>query len=660
MRNYGYSLLISSFAAMLVPDVQAATSICDQCVVPGVSLYDTKVSADQASGSLADSLSTSLNFRDAAMSVRTFVDSLDPNRDCMHILAGEFSSRTDSADYRVRGGIGYANTVAKGAVGLMDYMLHSEIGGKPGSYSVTISLETSKTRESVAAATRSFASASDVAKATDSAVASLGSVFTKIRTFEKKKRTTGHPFALSPIIRFAPVKPKIEVKASTVVEITMMDCDGVALANRTLSLSTDGGSFAPASVTTDASGKAQSTFTAGNTAMAALLVADYSYTTPAGVAAQALTNQGVVTIGDAQDEIWQLTGTYRGWNTNEQRTDTKMGELTEHILVESGNRVTVQMTALLYNIASRTGVTGPGVKFWSEPMKTKFRISASGSDWERSNRSMVTTSGWTSGFDHSLSTGRYAPDSSEEIESLDFHFVEDTTGGNKGARYLSVGGIRLAYKGAGYVQAKNSVTGITKSENTSSDGSGAVEFTISYATTDAGYSKDTSYTENNSKIREHHEESVTRLGVQYLFSSRYDTYERIQLSSAPMEITEVQRHFHSFVGSMVPLWLLPPEHNSVKPIRATGAAPALLSVALGKRSNIRFSLPTAARASFQIVNPAGQILASIPEADYAAGVQSIQPDLSAVGSGVCYLSLRVHALDGSGDTRLTRSVPGVR
>lgn len=660
MRNDHKTLLILGVTAFLAPAAEAAAAKCDQCMVPGVSLYDTKVSATQAAGSFADSLSNGLDFRDAAQSVRTFVDSLDPNRECMLILAGGFASRDDSAEYRIRGGIGFANTVVKDSVGLLDYMLHSEVSGTPGDYKATVSLEVSKTRELVAVASRSFASASDAAKATDSAVGGFGSVFTRIRDFEKKKRESGHPYAMAPIIRFAPATPLLALEASTGVEITMVDCDGVALANRTLTLSADGGTFAPASVTTDASGKAQSTFTAGKTVMVALLVADYSYTTPAGVASKVLANQGVVTIGGADDEIWQLTGTYRAWNTDEQVSDTKLAGMTDRSRVEGGNNVTIRLTALLNNISRRPSVAAPGVRFWSEPMEAKLRVSATGSDWSRSNKSIVTADGWTGGFDHSSSTGHYAPDPADVIESMDFHFVEDSTGADKGARYFDVEGIRLRYTGGSYTQASNSRDGITKSESEPQEGIGSIDFSISYAKTDAGYLKDTSYTEAKSKIRIHHEESVTRQGYQYFFSSRYNYYEFIEPSTGAIQMTEVQRHFSAFEGTMIPLSFLPHDPTSVKPIRSALAGPAVLSVALGKCSSIRFSLPTAAQASFQIVNQLGQVLASVPEASYGAGVQTIHPDLSMVGSGVGFLVARVHALDGSPDIRITRSVSGVR
>jgi hypothetical protein len=102
----------------------------------------------------------------------------------------------------------------------------------------------------------------------------------KIKEFEVKARDGGAPYAIKPTLTLTAGKTSLDFHEQTTIHVSLRDCDDVALANRTVTLSAEGGSLDQTSVTTDDNGTADVIFTAGTNPEIAIVTPEFSYTKP--------------------------------------------------------------------------------------------------------------------------------------------------------------------------------------------------------------------------------------------------------------------------------------------------------------------------------------------------------------------------------------------
>lgn len=190
----------------------------------------------------------------------------------------------------------------EGAYHLGEYLVTGTITGSGNSFMVTVNVETSISRKTIKSIKVRVDNSSYQATA-ERLEAALGSLENLIKDYETHEREVNMKVAFGqPIIREAdaaqllvvkPKKTKLQMGEETEVEITLKDCDGYPLKNRTVSFAgemydslwrngTYGGTVTPMKVVTDAQGKAKVTFKAGKQYAFAAIVAHYSFEQPCG------------------------------------------------------------------------------------------------------------------------------------------------------------------------------------------------------------------------------------------------------------------------------------------------------------------------------------------------------------------------------------------
>jgi hypothetical protein len=146
------------------------------------------------------------------------------------------------------------------------YIVTSKITGNPGNYVLTILVLDGYSYAHAIDKTAIFSSAtdSDVKSASLSAVAQLLPLSNAILTYQQSLRNANPSLCINPKITVLPSDKNIPLKGNTEVSFTVIDCDGVPLANRHISLDAKHGTFNPESLVTDNSGQAQAMFTGGS------------------------------------------------------------------------------------------------------------------------------------------------------------------------------------------------------------------------------------------------------------------------------------------------------------------------------------------------------------------------------------------------------------
>ncbi|MGH3266791.1 MAG: hypothetical protein ACRDNS_32975, partial [Trebonia sp.] len=169
------------------------------------------------------------------------------------------------------------DTPPPGPVSAVDYLVTGQITGSEGAYTVSVSLQDAATRAQIASGQATFASSLDSMTAAQQAASQLEPLLTKIRAYQTKLRHESNEMAISPPLdqpQVSPAKRNLTRGQSSAVKLSLVDCDGLPLAHRTLKLRATHGRISPASVRTDARGVAHATFRATGIG-AALLTADY-------------------------------------------------------------------------------------------------------------------------------------------------------------------------------------------------------------------------------------------------------------------------------------------------------------------------------------------------------------------------------------------------
>ena len=180
-----------------------------------------------------------------------------------------------------------------------DYLITGSVTQSGNGYNMHIELQTSCSRRRVAFADIPFQASSDPAyiqNIAEQGAAQLAPLIDKINEFANKEREGNKKTAFSnwgtESITITPKKRKLPAGEETEIEISMKDCDGFALGNRQIVFTkgsvegfpingTIGGTVTPATVTTDASGKAKAKFKMGD-GKTAMIAAHYLFDKPTG------------------------------------------------------------------------------------------------------------------------------------------------------------------------------------------------------------------------------------------------------------------------------------------------------------------------------------------------------------------------------------------
>jgi hypothetical protein len=177
-------------------------------------------------------------------------------------------------------------------------------------------LETAKTRGLVKSAAAALPKGFDPFQVGRTIAASVGPRYTSIMDFEKRKRDQGEPYAIQAKITLTPAKAKLNTNETRSINILMVDCDGVNLKDRTLTLTVNGGTLKNTSVKTDNQRKATVEFTAGSQSTIATVRTDYPFQKPTGYTDAAEVEPASIQI-NKPSTVWYVTGTYQRGNHSE-------------------------------------------------------------------------------------------------------------------------------------------------------------------------------------------------------------------------------------------------------------------------------------------------------------------------------------------------------
>jgi hypothetical protein len=269
-----------------------------------------------------------------AAAARGHIRANDPKESCIVWRDGALLNANELQSGKLIFGSEYANVPPSAAINSVDYLITSHVLMHGNKYIFTLFLEAAESREIVKAVDVEFiATVESANNAGKQAAMQMMPLFETIRKFEIDKRNSNVGFAIRDLWRkntsddiiVTPKKKLIKTGETVDVEITMIDCDGVPLANRrilfndtTVQLTpetpemplkgTRGGEITPRVAITDKAGKVTVQFKAGNKAGFGQIVAWYPHQKPCG-RADAFMGSAMVQIDPLPPKFWVLNAT---------------------------------------------------------------------------------------------------------------------------------------------------------------------------------------------------------------------------------------------------------------------------------------------------------------------------------------------------------------
>jgi hypothetical protein len=263
---------------------------------------------------------------------RGYMHTNDPTKDCIGLRDGAMINAIDLQNGKLKFGSEYSNLPPDGSLNSSDYLITSKVQASGSNYIFTLVLETAISREIVKSVELEFsANVESANNAGIKAAMQMMPLFETIRKFEENKRNTDIKVAICDLdpemITVKPAKKIVNTGETIDVDITMIDCDGVPLANRSIIFvdtavqinndtprlkGTIGGEITPRVAVTDESGKVTVKFKAGKKAGVGQIVAWYPHLKPCG--------RGDTFHGSAIVQINPLPPNY--WVLNAQITST--------------------------------------------------------------------------------------------------------------------------------------------------------------------------------------------------------------------------------------------------------------------------------------------------------------------------------------------------
>lgn len=163
----------------------------------------------------------------------------------------------------------------------IEYVVVCDIEGKKGAYTLNFYVQDAKTRETVAEASRNFASLNETPVEAVAIAKEMDPLIDKTRAFQTKKRDEDNTTAIYAKWELTADKYYLKAGESTKVKLHFFDCDGTPLANREVHLDDPEelpGKFESLTLTTDNDGNASTTFKAGEQPGSVILTVNYRYT----------------------------------------------------------------------------------------------------------------------------------------------------------------------------------------------------------------------------------------------------------------------------------------------------------------------------------------------------------------------------------------------
>jgi hypothetical protein len=146
-----------------------------------------------------------------------------------------------------------------------DYVIASTITGSSGNYTLTVSIVDGQTLIHVIDGTAKFSSITDneVKNAASSAVSKIVPVLSTIRNYQELLKNNDPALCINPHVDVTTGKSVVPLNGSTIVTITVTDCDGLPVPGQRLSLDAEAGTLSSSALITNNSGSAAVTFFAG-------------------------------------------------------------------------------------------------------------------------------------------------------------------------------------------------------------------------------------------------------------------------------------------------------------------------------------------------------------------------------------------------------------
>jgi hypothetical protein len=314
--------LISIFSLLVIVHSQISAQDCQACKPRTIILYDNYVNVPRPQDDAG--IYRYWDFFYIAAGVKDYVIKTDPTCDCFSTFDGAFFTTKGAVQTNIKWGIEHANTPPPGeAGGYADYLLYGVVSGDV-SQTVTLNLETGKTRELVQSNTVSLPLGFDPFATGGFLAASIGPLYTTILDFEKQKRDQGEPYAIQPKITFTPERTSLNSGESTVIDILFKDCDDVSLKARVLTLTVTGGTLKSDKVITDDNGEALVEFVAGSQTTLAKVTSIYPFEKATGYHDVADVDPAFIQI-NKPDNTWYINAVFNVQNTNtESQTASSM------------------------------------------------------------------------------------------------------------------------------------------------------------------------------------------------------------------------------------------------------------------------------------------------------------------------------------------------
>lgn len=293
----------------------------------------------------------------------------DATSRCLYYYEGTLIGRDGRIPDTAVFGLGYTHTAPQGEIAGYDYLISGSITGSEGAYGITISLETICSRETVTSGSTVFSSASQAAVVgTSLGTQVFSNIATTIEQFEVNKRNANTDVARDvqdDQMVITPSKTKAARGESVPVKISLVDCDGIPLANRTITLTasqfhglilngSENGAFTEQTITTDANGIAHPNFITGASPGIAILRAYFVYKNPMGCDRVAGASATIVIEDPIQKAyVVQARYSFSGTFTRKWARDVFMGYQNDKY--ETSWKKTINMTAICKNTATAQG-----------------------------------------------------------------------------------------------------------------------------------------------------------------------------------------------------------------------------------------------------------------------------------------------------------------
>ncbi len=213
---------------------------CDNCSHPRVALYDCFVDVPRPADDPASIIAWQTLFW-PSVAARGHMHTNDPTKNCIVWFDGGMVNALDLQNGKLKFGPEYSNLPAAGPLNSSDYLFTSKVQSRGDNYLFTLVLETAESREVVKTVEIEFsANVESADNAGKRAAMQMMPLFETIRKFEVDKRNNDINVAIRDLwsknspddITVKPQKGVIKTGETVDVDITMIDCDGVPLANR--------------------------------------------------------------------------------------------------------------------------------------------------------------------------------------------------------------------------------------------------------------------------------------------------------------------------------------------------------------------------------------------------------------------------------------------